>query len=165
MVANVLPADPQSLPTLGMGSTCQNPIFSEHSHIAYQIKGKHNFSMMVANILSTDPQPPPPPLFSLFFQNIVMYYCCIYQIKGNHKCSNMVAEPQSPHPTPPPPQLECFLRCLSVSGLYEVEGMEHAQQMAKVFDKDLMSMVTKKSCTRRLFVKIMGSSAIADYHN
>ena len=43
--------------------------------------------------------------------------------------------------------------------------MEHAQQMAKVFEKDLLSMVTKKSCTRRLFVKIMGSSAIADYHN
>ena len=35
MVANVLPAD---TPTLGMGLMGQNSTFSEHSHVAYQIK-------------------------------------------------------------------------------------------------------------------------------
>ena len=32
--------------------------FSEHGHVAYQIKGNHELSSMVANILHTDPPPP-----------------------------------------------------------------------------------------------------------
>ena len=44
-----------------MGSIGQNSTFSEHGHVAYQIKGNHECSNMVANILPTDPLPPLPP--------------------------------------------------------------------------------------------------------
>ena len=44
--------------TLGMGSIGQNSTFSEHGHVAYQIKGNHECSIMVANILPADPSSP-----------------------------------------------------------------------------------------------------------
>ena len=65
---------PPHPPTLGMGSIGQNSTFSEHGHVAYQIKGNHEMQQhshaayqikenhecisMVANILPTDPNPP-----------------------------------------------------------------------------------------------------------
>ena len=49
MVANILPAD-----SLG-GSKGQNSTFSEHGHVAYQIKGNHKRSNTVASILLADP--------------------------------------------------------------------------------------------------------------
>ena len=49
------PQNPHPL-TLGMG---QNSTFSEHGHVAYQIKDNHKCSNMVANILPPDPLPPP----------------------------------------------------------------------------------------------------------
>ena len=45
MVVNILPADPPW--TLGW---CQNSTFSEHAHVAYQIKWNHECSNMVAHI-------------------------------------------------------------------------------------------------------------------
>ena len=42
--------------TMGVGSKGQ--FFSEHGHVAYQIKGNHECSNTVANILSADPPPP-----------------------------------------------------------------------------------------------------------
>ena len=60
MVANILLADPNPLPpTLGMGSIGQNSIFSEHGHVACQIKENHECSNTVANILPADPPTPP----------------------------------------------------------------------------------------------------------
>ena len=47
--------------TLGMGSVGKNSFFSEHGHIAYQIKENHKCRIMVANILPADPYPPLPP--------------------------------------------------------------------------------------------------------
>ena len=49
MVANILPKDPPNT-TLGMGSVDQNLTFSEHGHVAYQIKENHKCSHMEANI-------------------------------------------------------------------------------------------------------------------
>ena len=49
MVANILPTDTPSTP--GVGSKGQTIIFSESSHVAYQINAGSN---MVANILPTD---------------------------------------------------------------------------------------------------------------
>ena len=46
-------------PPLTLGSKGQNPTFSEHGHIAYKIKGNHECSNMVANILPAAPPPPP----------------------------------------------------------------------------------------------------------
>ena len=53
MVPNILPADPPF--NLQMGSVGQNSTFSEHSHVAYQIKENQECSNMVANILPADP--------------------------------------------------------------------------------------------------------------
>ena len=47
-------ADP--LPTtLGDGVLSQKSTFSERGHVAYQIKGNHKCSNVVANILPADP--------------------------------------------------------------------------------------------------------------
>ena len=46
MVANILPTDLYDPRGWGKNST-----FSEHGHVAYQIKWKHKYSNMVANIL------------------------------------------------------------------------------------------------------------------
>ena len=42
-------------PTLSMRSVGQNSTFSEHGHVAYLIKENQECSIMVANILPTDP--------------------------------------------------------------------------------------------------------------
>ena len=52
------PSPPPLSPTLGMGSVGQNSTFSEHVHVAYQIKKNHKCSNLVANILPADPLPP-----------------------------------------------------------------------------------------------------------
>ena len=60
MVANILPADPLPPATyLGGGIKRSNSTFSEHGHVAYQIKVEHKFSNMVANTLlqTTHAQP------------------------------------------------------------------------------------------------------------
>ena len=50
MVANFLPIDP--LPGPWGGSKGQNSTFSEHGHVAYQLKGNKECSSMQAHILS-----------------------------------------------------------------------------------------------------------------
>ena len=46
---------PALLPmTLWFGSVGQNSTFSEHGYVAYQIKGNHECSNMVTNILIAD---------------------------------------------------------------------------------------------------------------
>ena len=60
MVTNVLPAD-TSPTTRGDGLRGQKSTFSEHGHVAYQVKGNHECSNMVANILPADPPPPLDP--------------------------------------------------------------------------------------------------------
>ena len=52
MVANILTAGP--LLARGMGSIGHKSTFSEHGHVAYQIKGNHECSNLVSNILLTD---------------------------------------------------------------------------------------------------------------
>ena len=80
MVANILPAD---TPTLGMESVGQNPTFSEHGHVAYQMKENHECRNMVANILPTDTPDPGDRVnrskFN-FFQNMVMLHIRLKRI-------------------------------------------------------------------------------------
>ena len=52
MVANILPTDKPL--TQGVGSKGQIIYFSEHGHVAYQIKADDAGTNMVANILPTD---------------------------------------------------------------------------------------------------------------
>ena len=63
--------------TKEMGSKCQNSIFLEHGHVAYQIKGNHGCRNMVENILAGNPLPPPLTLgvkrSKLFFYRILSY--------------------------------------------------------------------------------------------
>ena len=49
--SNYLACRPTPL-TLGLGSKGQNSTLSENGHVAYQIKGNHECSNMVANTLS-----------------------------------------------------------------------------------------------------------------
>ena len=58
MVANILPADPPPPPNPGDGVISQNSTFSEHGHVAYQLKGITKCSSIVANFLPTDPPLP-----------------------------------------------------------------------------------------------------------
>ena len=111
-IANVFPADPP--PPSPHEAKGQNSTFTEHGHVAYQIKGNHECSTMVANILPTDPYPPLPTTTTLQ-QHGSKYFACIlphhhpldgvkgqnstfsehghvaYQIKENQECNNMVA--------------------------------------------------------------------------
>ena len=57
MIANILHAYPSPI-ALGDGSKLT---FSEHGHVAYQIKGNHNCNNLVANHKPSGPTPPPPP--------------------------------------------------------------------------------------------------------
>ena len=63
------------LPTLGVVSLFN---FSEHGHIAYQIKWNHACSNMLVNILPAFPHPPSPnPQVKVkikLFQNMVMLH-------------------------------------------------------------------------------------------
>ena len=58
MVANILPTIPPD--PRGIGSIGQKSTFSEHGHVAYDIKGNHEFSNMKANILHSYPYPYDP---------------------------------------------------------------------------------------------------------
>ena len=51
MVANILPADRFTPVSLELGSKGQFSTFSVYGHVAFQIKGNHECSNMVPNIL------------------------------------------------------------------------------------------------------------------
>ena len=82
MVANILP-----------GAKRSKFNFSEHGHVAYQIKVNHECSNMVANIL-------PGAKRSKF--NFSEHGHVAYQIKVNHECSDMVANSLPVYPPPFP---------------------------------------------------------------
>ena len=70
MVAHIMPADPFSAyppppppPTLGMGSVGRNSTFSEHGHLAYQLREsrmQQHGSKYFARSPHTHINPPPP---------------------------------------------------------------------------------------------------------
>ena len=67
-----------------VGSKGQIATFSEHCHVAYQIKGNQVCSNMVANILPADPPPPPPT--HTHTQNMVMLHIKLKVIGNAAKC-------------------------------------------------------------------------------
>ena len=92
-----------------MKSNSHNSTFSEHGHVAYQIKRNQKCINMVANFCTQTatslPTPPPPPQLNVeiqIFQNMVMLHI---NFKWNHKCNNMVANIWSADPPPPPSTL------------------------------------------------------------
>ena len=82
-----------------MGSVDQNLSFSEHGHVAYQIKDNHKCSNMLANILPADPYSLALGMGSVDQNSSSEHGHVAYQIKDNHKCSNMLANilPADPH--------------------------------------------------------------------
>ena len=64
-------------PDPGVSSRAQNSTISEYGHVAYQIKGNHESSNMVATILPADPHFLTLEMgskFNLFFRT---WSCCI----------------------------------------------------------------------------------------
>ena len=59
---------------------CQNSIFVEHGHVAYQIKGNHSSSNMVENILAGNPLRPP---LTLGVKRSKIVFTEFYHIKLN----------------------------------------------------------------------------------
>ena len=92
---------PQTLSTLELGSVGQNSTFSEHGHVAYQLKEDHECSIM-------DACRPPTPSRTMGMgsvgQNLTIleHGHVAYQIKGNQECSNMEANILPTDPTPDP---------------------------------------------------------------
>ena len=81
---------PHTFPTQSIG---QKSTFSEHDHVAYQIKGNHECSNMVANILHSDPPPPQDHRENSVKRSNSAFSehgHVVYQIKRNHECSFMV---------------------------------------------------------------------------
>ena len=64
-------------PTLGMGSVGQNSTFSEHGHVAYQIKENQECSNMVANNLLADTPNPGDGVNRSKFNFFRTWSCCI----------------------------------------------------------------------------------------
>ena len=62
----ILDRSPGSDPLVDLGGGVVNSTFSENGHVAYQIKGNHKWSNMVANIWPTDPSPGPGVNMSTF---------------------------------------------------------------------------------------------------
>ena len=96
---------PTDLPTpiLGMGSVCET--FSEHGHVAYQIKENHECSNMVANIWPTEPPSPHNPRDGVNTFSEHGHVAYDIKLNGIMNCSNIVANilPVEPPPPPPPP--------------------------------------------------------------
>ena len=73
-------------PTLGIGSVGRNSLFSEHGHVAYQIKENKECSNMVANILHADRLPPVLRMGSVGQNSTFSEHGHVaYQIKENHE--------------------------------------------------------------------------------
>ena len=97
MLANILSTDPSPSPCCWG----QNSPFSEHYHVAYQIKENHKCSYMVVNVLPVGPIHPPDPgdEFSRAKFFFFSEHCQIaYYIKENHECNDMKANIMRPDP-------------------------------------------------------------------
>ena len=87
-----------------MGSKGQNSFFSEQCHVAYQIKGKHKCSNLVASILPQTPYPPPPPKGSTGQISTFLEHSHVaYQINGNYEMQQHVSKYFARRAPPPLP--------------------------------------------------------------
>ena len=116
---------PPSL-TLGMGSIGQNYFFSEHGHVAYQIKGNHRMQQHGSKYFASRPLPDPtlwpccwgPKVKIKLFQNMVMLHIKLEHIPWRafanpHARSNlMVIDPLTPSQGH---QFDCRVKFFSVS--------------------------------------------------
>ena len=83
-----------------MGSIGQKSTFTEHGHVAYQIRGMTEYcSIMVIYIMPADLPSPTDPRGLGQKSTFSEHGHVAYQIKRNHECSNMVPNilPTDPH--------------------------------------------------------------------
>ena len=89
MIANILHAYPSPI-ALGDGSKLT---FSEHGHVAYQIKGNHNCNNLVANLKPSDPLPHQTLWVKKskfnFFQNMVMLHNKLKGMEHRAPCKHI----------------------------------------------------------------------------
>ena len=103
----ILDRSPGFEPQGGLGGQKLKFNFSEHGHVAYQIKWNHKCSNMVANILpAADPLPHPTLEMRWKGQNSALseHGHVANPIKWNHECCNMVAN-SLPKDIPDPPPM------------------------------------------------------------
>ena len=74
-------------PWVDLGGGGPNSTFSEHGHVAYQIKGNHDCNNMAANILQADHHPPPIPPGP---QTNWLFRPLYRDMKFHHRFSNFV---------------------------------------------------------------------------
>ena len=80
-----------------------NSTFSEHGNVAYQIKGNHQRSNMVANILPADPPPPDPrDGFKRSKLNFFRTWSCCISIKRELRMQQNGSKYFARRPLPPP---------------------------------------------------------------
>ena len=104
MVAIILPADTDLSPRQGMGSIGQKSFFSEHGHVAYQIKGNHEMKQHSRKYFAC--RSPSTLTLGDGVKRSKLNFSknnghVAYQIKGNHECSNMIENILPAYPTPP----------------------------------------------------------------
>ena len=92
VVANVLP-DPHPIPPdPGVEVKRSKFHFSEHGDVTYQIKGNHECSNMVTNILQADPHPDPGDGVNgngQLFQNMVMLHIKLKGMANSATCKHI----------------------------------------------------------------------------
>ena len=118
MVANVLPI----YLLLGVGSKRQNSTFSEHGHVAYQIKGNDECINMQAHILSL--QAPSIPMVG---SNVVFFIfkevMLLYQINWHRAPCKHILCPNTCHwPLGRGQKIKIFFLKVSCHVAYQIKG-------------------------------------------
>ena len=96
--------------------------FSEHDHVAYQIKGNHKCSNTVANILPADPPPPRTLGAKRIYFTFLEHGHFAYQIGGNPECKTQLQLfcPQTP---PHDPGDQKVLTILDYGRIHGAQGL------------------------------------------
>ena len=87
MIVNICPQTPHL--TLGIGPLGQNSTFSEHGHVAYQIKENHQIQQHSSKIF--DRRPLPDPAVGVKSSKFNVFKHGHIKLKEITKCSSMVA--------------------------------------------------------------------------
>ena len=130
----------------GVGSIGQNSTFSEHGHVAYQIKENHDCTNMAAAMFW--PHIPIPPTLGMksIGQNSTFseHGHVAYQIKWNQHGSNYIA--RRPPPPPPPHTHTHTHRTLGSKGqnsIFSEQGHVASNMVANILPADTRDGVNR----------------------
>ena len=130
MVANILP-----LPRIWGGSKGQNSTFSEHGHVAYQIKGNDECSNMQAHILSLHTLSTPgvgSKVKTFFILKVVMLHIKLKGMEHRAPCKHIFYSYTHPQPLDGVKKSTFFF--LKVVMLHiKLKGMEHRAPCKHIF--------------------------------